>query len=105
MAQRNICFVVCKHDLSAEDMLIGLPVLHLLRVDTRTNLDRSGHNLDDFYCFKITGSGAGCCYKRLIDLQAEPSAKHFEKHHSAAKEDEHDQLFGAFKEVDPFPDV
>lgn len=73
-------------------MLISLPVLQHLRVDTRTFLEQSRKNSDVINCSEIRGPGGGGVLSRLMISRLNHVQK-FPKPHSGAKEDEQDQLF------------
>lgn len=50
VARKNITFLVVDDKVESEDLLICLPVLHLLRVDTRTVLEENIEAFNGNYC-------------------------------------------------------
>lgn len=53
LALRNVSFLVADKDLSCEDLLIGLPVLRHLEIDSRTMLERNRAILDGTDCSSV----------------------------------------------------
>eukprot|EP00737_Agarophyton_chilense_P003792 gb/GEZJ01004544.1/.p1 GENE.gb/GEZJ01004544.1/~~gb/GEZJ01004544.1/.p1 ORF type:complete len:294 (-),score=41.13 gb/GEZJ01004544.1/:342-1223(-) len=56
LALVNITFLVADEELTAEDLLIGLPVLEHLGVDTKTLLEEKRNFLDGFDCSSVCAS-------------------------------------------------
>lgn len=53
MALRNVAFLVADDDLAFEDVLIGLPILQHLQIDSRTLLERNRAVLDGTDCANV----------------------------------------------------
>lgn len=49
----SVTFLIANDDPSCEDLLIGLPVLHHLQVDTRTLLENRFSSLDSTDCSQV----------------------------------------------------
>lgn len=58
LALKNVSFLVADDELSCEDLLIGLPVLHQLELDTRTLLERNRAILDGTDCSSVGNPAA-----------------------------------------------
>lgn len=56
LALLNVTFLVTDGDLSSDDLLIGLPLLRHLCVDTRTLLERNSASLDGTDCNDVPGA-------------------------------------------------
>ena len=68
LALCNISYLVVDGDLTEEQMLIGLPVLQHLKVDTRTLLEQNRNQLDETDCISVGNpsvSSKGTSVKRL----------------------------------------
>ena len=65
----NITFLVADDGLTDEDLLIGLPVLEHLKLDTRTMLERNCRDLDGMDCSQVgnpTRTSPGGSVSRLM---------------------------------------
>lgn len=79
LALNNVKFLVADVDLAAEDILIGLPVLRHLGVDTKTMLERDRKRLDETVCSVVVSppaTGGTVCrlmiarHNRVVDKAA-----------------------------------
>lgn len=50
LAMLNVCFLVADDDLACESVLVGLPLLEHMKVDTKTMLDENRDRLDGIDC-------------------------------------------------------
>lgn len=58
MALLNLKFLVADEDLTSEDLLIGLPVLRHLPIDTKTFLENNRSLLDGMDCNAADGQSS-----------------------------------------------
>lgn len=54
LALKNIAFLIAHGDLASDKLFIGLPVLRLRKIDTRTLFEQNRASLDETYCAQTT---------------------------------------------------
>lgn len=105
LALTNVKFLVADADLAAEDILIGLPVLRHLGVDTRTMLERDRKRLDGSDCSVVSPPAKGGSVSRLMIARHNLIIE--EPVSAGAAEDTmrpRVDYFESKEEEDPFPD-
>lgn len=109
LALVNVTYLVADADLAAESLLIGLPVLQHLGVDTKTLLEERRDRLDGADCSAVkaatSGSGGGRVSRlmiarlnRVTNDSVEPVIHPDDNRH-------HVDFFKVREEADPFPDA
>lgn len=104
LALCNISFLVAEDDLACEDMLIGLPVLQHLKVDTKTLLENNRATLDGVDCSKVGQSEKGSTSDHADRLVTRMEAL---SRNEASEVDQHRERVNYYQtrqSEDPFPD-
>lgn len=106
LALANVTFLVADDELACEDLIIGLPVLRHLQVDTRTLLENNRAVLDGADCsdvwnptrFQRGGTISGMMIARLNRLPNTKPDTDTQKNRPPVN------FYSARLEEDPFPD-
>lgn len=102
MALLNVTFLVADDETACEDLLLGLPVLRHLGIDSRTLLERQWSSLDGTDCAGIThSSGAGRLGRLIVARMQRNSNADSEK---LDPERPRSDYFHTDRNTDPFPD-
>jgi transposase InsO family protein len=105
LALLNVTFLVADDELSCEDLLIGLPVLQHLRVDTRTLLENQRAALDGADCSSVLNAAVSDASGKLgrlmiarLNRAGNAQAQMGDAHRPRV------DYYEARARVDPFPD-
>lgn len=108
LALVNVTFLVADADLSVEDLLIGLPVLQHLGVDTKTLLEERRDLLDGSDCSSIgaanTGTPGGQVSRLMIARLNRVPNSHVSTDNPSVDTRPRVNYFKVKEEEDPFPD-
>lgn len=111
MALLNITFLVADDELDCEDLLVGLPVLQHLGIDTRTLtlLERNWNTLSGTDCLSIKPTtdahGCGAFGRLILDRQGNVDAGTTETRENKVDPGRLRTDYDALRtEADPFPD-
>lgn len=114
LALTNLKFFVADDELAAEEILIGLPVLRHLGVDTKTMLERDRERLDGADCSALKSSKNGgsvsrlmiARHNRIVNTPKEDEIPGEQGLSGSKLEDRRPRVdyFESKEEEDPFPD-
>lgn len=107
LALVNVTYLVADDDLAVEDLLIGLPVLQHLGIDTKSLLESKRDVLDGIDCSSVrssTGTTCGGHVSRLISSRLNRVVDPFDFNTPPDPSRPRVNFYSVQEEVDPFPD-